>query len=171
MDDLKSLIRSVPDFPIEGILFRDITTLLQEPEGLARVMGALTARYEGQSIDLVAGVESRGFMFGTPLALALGAGFVPIRKPGKLPAEVIFEEYTLEYGTNRLEVHVDAIKRGQRVLLIDDLLATGGTAVAGARLIERLGGEVVEALFVIELAELGGRERLAPRPVWSLLQY
>lgn len=126
MEHLKELIRGVPNFPIEGILFYDITTLLKKPEGLAAVVQALIERYRDEKVDLVAGIESRGFMFGTPLALELGAGFVPIRKPGKLPAETIYREYSLEYGSNRLEIHRDAIQPGQRVLVIDDLLATGG---------------------------------------------
>jgi adenine phosphoribosyltransferase len=145
MEDLKAWIRSVPDFPIPGILFYDITTLLKRPEGLAAVIEALIEQYRDEQVDIVAGIESRGFMFGTPLALELNAGFVPIRKPGKLPAETIHREYELEYGNNRLEIHRDAIQPGQRVLVIDDLLATGGTAKASIELIEELGGTVVGA--------------------------
>jgi adenine phosphoribosyltransferase len=171
MEHLKALIRDVPDFPIEGILFKDITTLLKDPQGLAETIEALVAQYEGQEIDLVAGMESRGFIFGVPLALAFNAGFVAIRKPGKLPAETIHREYALEYGTNRLEVHRDAIQPGQRVLLVDDLLATGGTAKASAELIEELGGEIVGAAFVIELEFLNGRQGLGDYEVFSLLKY
>lgn len=171
MEDLKALIRDVPDFPIEGILFKDITTLLKDAEGLAQTINALVERYQHESIDIVAGIESRGFIFGVPLALALNVGFVPIRKPGKLPAATIHREYALEYGTNRLEVHQDAIQAGQRVLLIDDLLATGGTAKASAELIEELGGDLVSIAFVIELAFLNGRDVLAGYDVFSLLTY
>jgi adenine phosphoribosyltransferase len=171
MDDLKVWIRSVPDFPIPGILFYDITTLLKRPEGLAAVIEALIEQYRDEQVDIVAGIESRGFMFGTPLALELNAGFVPIRKPGKLPAETIHREYELEYGNNRLEIHRDAIQPGQRVLVIDDLLATGGTAKASIELIEELGGTVVGAAFVVELAFLNGRETLKGCEVFSLLTY
>ena len=171
MNDLKVLIRDVPDFPIPGILFKDITTLLKDPNGLARVQALFVEQYEEQQIDVVVGIESRGFIFGTPLALALNAGFVPVRKPGKLPAETIYREYSLEYGTNRLELHQDAIEPGQRVLLIDDLLATGGTAKASVELIEELGGEVVGIGFVIELSFLNGRDVLGDYNVSSLITY
>lgn len=171
MEHLKALIRDVPDFPMQGILFRDVTPLLRDPKGLAQVVDALAERYRGQGIDVVAGIESRGFMFGVPLAVALGTGFVPIRKLGKLPAEKITREYALEYGTNSLEVHRDAVKPGERVLMVDDLLATGGTANAAAGLVEELGAVVVEAAFVIELAFLNGRAALEGRPVHALLTY
>jgi adenine phosphoribosyltransferase len=171
MEHLKALIRDVPDFPMQGILFRDVTPLLRDPQGIRQVVDALAERYRGQRIDAVAGIESRGFLFGAPLALALGTGFVPIRKLGKLPAEKITREYALEYGTNSLEVHRDAVKPGERVLLVDDLLATGGTARAAAGLVEELGGEVVETAFVIELAFLNGRAALEGRPVHALLTY
>ena len=171
MNDLKVLIRDVPDFPIPGILFKDITTLLKDPNGLARVQALFVEQYEEQQIDVVVGIESRGFIFGTPLALALNAGFVPVRKPGKLPAETIYREYSLEYGTNRLELHQDAIEPGQRVLLIDDLLATGGTAKASVELIEELGGDVVGIGFVIELSFLNGRDVLRDYNVSSLITY
>ncbi|HEX6040427.1 adenine phosphoribosyltransferase [Longimicrobium sp.] len=171
MEHLKALIRDVPDFPMQGILFRDVTPLLRDPRGLRQVVDALAERYRGQGIDVVAGIESRGFLFGAPLAVALGTGFVPIRKLGKLPAEKITREYALEYGTNSLEVHRDAVKPGERVLLVDDLLATGGTARAAASLVEELGGEVVETAFVIELAFLNGRAVMDGRPVHSLLTY
>jgi adenine phosphoribosyltransferase len=171
MEHLKALIRDVPDFPMPGILFRDVTPLLRDPRGLAQVVDAFAERYRGQGIDAVAGIESRGFIFGTPLALALGVGFVPIRKLGKLPADKISREYALEYGTNSLEVHRDAVRPGERVLLVDDLLATGGTARAAAELLEELGAQVVEAAFVIELAFLNGRAALDGRPAHALLAY
>lgn len=171
MEHLKALIRDVPDFPLQGILFRDVTPLLRDPGGLSQVVDALAERYRGQGIDVVAGIESRGFLFGAPVALALGTGFVPIRKLGKLPAEKVTREYALEYGTNSLEVHRDAVKPGERVLLVDDLLATGGTARAAASLVEDLGGTVVETAFVIELAFLNGRAALDGRPVHALLTY
>jgi adenine phosphoribosyltransferase len=171
MEHLKALIRDVPDFPMQGILFRDVTPLLRDPQGLAQVVDAFAERYRGQGIDAVAGIESRGFLFGAPLAVALGVGFVPIRKLGKLPAEKISREYALEYGTNSLEVHRDAVRSGERVLLLDDLLATGGTARAASELLEELGAQVVEAAFVIELAFLNGRAALDGRPVHALLTY
>lgn len=171
MEHLKALIRDVPDFPMQGILFRDVTPLLRDPQGLAQVVDAFAERYRGQGIDAVAGIESRGFLFGAPLAVALGVGFVPIRKLGKLPADKISREYALEYGTNSLEVHRDAVRPGERVLLLDDLLATGGTARAAAELLEELGAQVVEAAFVIELAFLDGRATLDGRPVHALLTY
>jgi adenine phosphoribosyltransferase len=171
MEHLKALIRDVPDFPMQGILFRDVTPLLRDPQGLTQVVDALAERYRGQGIDAVAGIESRGFLFGAPLAVALGVGFVPIRKLGKLPADKISREYALEYGTNSLEVHRDAVQPGERVLLLDDLLATGGTARAASELLEELGAQVVEAAFVIELAFLDGRKALGSRPVHALLTY
>jgi adenine phosphoribosyltransferase len=171
MDHLKALVRDVPDFPSPGILFRDITPLLRDPEGLRSVIAALADRFRGRGVDLVAGVESRGFLFGAPLALALGVGFVPIRKPGKLPAETIRREYSLEYGTSQLEVHRDGIRPGERVLIVDDVLATGGTAAAGLELIEACGGEPIAAAFVVELSALGGREVLRDYVVDSLLRY
>lgn len=171
MEHLKALIRDVPDFPMPGILFRDVTPLLRDPGGLRQVVDALAARYRGQEIDVVAGIESRGFLFGAPLALALGVGFVPIRKLGKLPADRITREYALEYGTNALEMHRDAVRPGERVLLIDDLLATGGTARAASELIEEVGGRVAEVAFLIELAFLNGRAALDGRPVHALLAY
>ena len=171
MEHLRALIRDVPDFPMQGILFRDVTPLLREPGALREVVAHFAQRYAGAGIDVVAGIESRGFIFGAPLALELGVGFVPIRKLGKLPAEKIHLEYALEYGTATLEVHVDAVTPGQRVLLIDDLLATGGTARASIQLIETLGGVVHQAAFLIELAFLDGRRALDGHDVYSLLQY
>lgn len=171
MDDLKALIRDVPDFPIPGIIFKDITTLLKVPDGLKAVNDYLIDRYKDEHIDIVAAIESRGFMFGTPLALALGAGFVPIRKAGKLPAERISREYALEYGKAQLELHRDAVQPGQRVLIIDDVLATGGTAKAAVELVEELGGNVVGTAFVIELSFLPGRTTLEGTDVFSLVTY
>jgi adenine phosphoribosyltransferase len=171
VDHLKALIRDIPDFPLPGILFRDVTPLLRDPHGLRSVVDALAERYGGASLDAVAGVESRGFVFGAPLAVALGVGFVPIRKVGKLPAATVKREYALEYGTNTLEMHADAVSTGERVLLVDDLLATGGTARAAVELIEAVGGTVVAAAFVIELAFLNGREALPGTRVDALITY
>jgi adenine phosphoribosyltransferase len=171
MDSLKSLIRDVPDFPSHGILFRDVTPLLRDPAGLARVVDALAERYSGAGVDVVAGIESRGFIFGAPLALRLGVGFVPVRKPGKLPADKIRREYVLEYGTGALEVHVDAVRPGERVLLVDDLLATGGTAAAAVALLEQIGGTVADVAFVVELEFLAGRRALEGYAVHSLVRY
>lgn len=169
--DLASTIRSVPNFPIEGILFYDITTLLKNPVALQETIDQLTAEYQNKKIDVVVGMESRGFIFGMPLAYQLGVGFVPIRKPGKLPAKKLSESYSLEYGINTLEIHVDGIEAGQHVLIVDDLLATGGTAKASCNLVEKLGGKVVGLAFVIELSFLNGRKKLADYEVFSLLQY
>jgi adenine phosphoribosyltransferase len=171
MEDLKSYIREVPDYPKPGILFYDITTLLKDPEGLKRVLDAFHERYKGAKIDKVVGMESRGFIFAPTLAYQLGAGFVPVRKPGKLPAETLSESYELEYGTDSLEVHRDAIAEGERVLIVDDLIATGGTAQATARLVEACGGKIVGMGFVIELTFLDGRGKLDGYEVSSLLAY
>ncbi len=159
---IKSKIRTIPDYPKKGIMFRDITTLIKDPVGFRLVVDSLTQRYSHSQFqfDTVVGIESRGFIIGAALAYALGKGFIPIRKKGKLPAEVEYQEYALEYGTDRIEIHKDALKRGERVLLIDDLLATGGTALAAAALIEKLGGVVVEMAFVVDLPEVGGRKKL-----------
>src|SRR3989344_1998329 len=157
---LKSKIRTIPNFPKYGIMFRDITTLLSDNEGMEKVMEIFYKKYKDSGIDLIAGVESRGFIIGGMLANKLKVGFVPIRKPGKLPYETIKESYMLEYGSDSVEIHKDAIKPGQKVLLIDDLIATGGTALAAANLVERLGGKIVECAFVIELVELKGKEKL-----------
>ena len=171
MDDLKSYIREVPDYPKPGILFYDITTLLKDADGLRQALDAFAERYEGQQIDRVVGIESRGFIFAPSLAVRLGAGFVPIRKPGKLPAETISESYELEYGTDTIEIHRDAISKGERVLIVDDLIATGGTAVAAAALVEKLGGVVAGLGFLVELTFLNGREKLSGYEVTSLLAY
>jgi adenine phosphoribosyltransferase len=170
-DGLKKLIREVPDFPKKGILFYDITTLLKDKAGLTRLIDAFADHYAGQKIDLVLGMEARGFIFAPVLAYRLKAGFVPVRKPGKLPAETVKVSYDLEYGSNTLEVHKDAIGKGQRVLIVDDLLATGGTAAATAQLASGLGAEIAGLAFVVELDFLKGREKLAKYDVFSLLHY
>ncbi len=169
--DLASMIRDVPDFPVEGILFKDITTLIKDAEAFQQAIEGLLDRYRGQDIDLVVSIEARGYIFGAPVAYALGAGFVPIRKPGKLPAETISVEYTLEYGSNVLEMHQDAIEAGQKVLVVDDLLATGGSAKAAIDLVERLGGQVVGVLFLIDLTFLKGVEKLKGYEVFSLIEF
>jgi adenine phosphoribosyltransferase len=170
-EGLKKLIREVPDLPKKGILFYDITTLLKDKLGFARLIDALSENYIGKEIDLVLGMEARGFIFGPALAYRLNAGFVPVRKPGKLPAETVNVSYDLEYGSNSLEIHKDAINRGQRVLIVDDLLATGGTAVATAELAHGLGAQIAGLAFVVELDFLNGRERLKKYDVFSLLHY
>ena len=170
-DQLKKLIREVPDFPKKGILFYDITTLLRDKTGFARLIDLFSEHYIGKQIDLVLGMEARGFIFGPALAYRLNAGFVPVRKPGKLPAATSRVEYDLEYGSNALEIHKDAIEPGQRVLIVDDLLATGGTAEATARLASSLGGKIASLAFVVELDFLKGREKLGGYDVFSLLHY
>ena len=169
--DLYSLIRDVADFPTEGILFRDITPLLQNAEGLQYAVDAMADELEGVDFDLVIGPESRGFIFGVPLAYKLKKGFVPVRKPGKLPYECISQSYDLEYGKSTIEMHIDAIKKGQKVVIVDDLLATGGTTQAMIELIEKLGGEVVKIVYLIELEGLDGKKVLGDKPVVSLLKY
>ena len=171
MEQLKQLIREVPNFPKPGILFYDITTLLKDPTGLKAVIDAFKERYQHKGIESVLGIEARGFIFAPALAYAIGAGFVPIRKPKKLPARTVREEYQLEYGTDSIEVHADAIRPGQRVLIVDDLLATGGTAAAAVRLAEKLGGKVAGLGFVVELDFLHGRGKLQDHEVFSLLHY
>ena len=171
--DLINSIRDVPDYPKPGVLFKDITTLLNNPVQFAKLIDGLAERYESMGLDYIAGVDSRGFIFGAPLALKLGIGFVPIRKAGKLPSKTISESYSLEYGEDELEMHVDAFhgKAGAKVLLIDDLIATGGTAVAAAKLIGRVEAECVEACFLISLEFLGGRKELeAVTPVYSVIE-
>jgi adenine phosphoribosyltransferase len=170
-EELKRLIREVPDFPKKGILFYDITTLLKDKKGYATLIDILAERYIGKDVDLILGMEARGFIFGPALAYRLNAGFVPVRKPGKLPAATARVEYDLEYGSNVLEVHQDAIRKGQRVLIVDDLLATGGTAEATAKLATKLGAEITGLAFVIELDFLKGREKLKPYDVFSVLHY
>ncbi|OGT11363.1 MAG: adenine phosphoribosyltransferase [Gallionellales bacterium RIFCSPHIGHO2_02_FULL_57_16] len=157
---IKSRIRTVPHYPKQGVMFRDITTLLKDPVGFRVTINELVNRYTGVKIDRVAGIEARGFIIGAALAFQLGVGFVPIRKKGKLPAKTVGHDYALEYGTDRIEMHVDAVAKGERVLLVDDLIATGGTAEAAVKLIESMGGKIVECCFVIDLPDLGGRKRL-----------
>lgn len=168
---LEQYIRNIPDFPIPGIQFKDITPLLAHGPAFRAVIDAFTQRYAHQQVDAIVGIESRGFIFSAPVAINLGLGLVPIRKPGKLPDQTLGVEYALEYGSNRLEIHCDAVKPGARVVLIDDLLATGGTIGAACSLLEQLGAEIVETAFVIELGFLDGRTRLANRSVYSLLTY
>src|SRR5437588_11211182 len=170
-DHLKRLIREIPDFPKKGILFYDITTLLKDKTGFAMLIDKLSEHYISQDIDLVLGMEARGFIFAPALAYRLNAGFVPVRKPGKLPAECVKFDYALEYGTNTLEIHKDAIRKGQRVLIVDDLLATGGTARATADLVKQLGGEVHALAFLIELVALNGRQRLQGERLHTVLKY
>ena len=171
MDDLKTKIRHVPDFPKAGILFYDITTLMQDAAGFRAAIDSLSLPFKDQGIDLVVGIESRGFIFGAAVADRIGAGFSPVRKPGKLPSTRIRATYALEYGTDSLEIHDDAVKKGQRVLIVDDLLATGGTARATTDLVTGLGGEVHALAFLIELVALNGRAKLAGETVHSVLKY
>ncbi|KAM0847305.1 hypothetical protein ACQ4PT_055085 [Festuca glaucescens] len=170
VERIASTIRVIPDFPKPGILFQDITTLLLDPQAFRDTTDLFVERYKDKGITVVAGVEARGFIFGPPIALAIGAKFVPIRKPKKLPGEVISEEYSLEYGTDKIEMHVGAVQPNDRVVIVDDLIATGGTLSAAAKLIERVGAEVVECACVIELPELKGRDKLGNRPVFDLVQ-
>lgn len=169
--DLKNRIREIKDFPKKGVSFKDITTLLKEGETLRYLIEGLSDRLKDLNIDIIAAPEARGFLIGTPVAYNLGVGFVPIRKPGKLPAETISREYELEYGTDLLEIHKDAIEPGQRVALLDDLLATGGTILAAAKLIEQLGGKVITINFIIELSYLNGKDVLKDYKVNSLIKY
>jgi adenine phosphoribosyltransferase len=171
VQDVESLIRAIPDFPIPGILFRDITTLLKDAAGFKAMIDLFADRYKGSKIDCVVGIEARGYMIGAPLAYLLGAGFVPVRKPGKLPGSKHTEEYALEYGTNSLEIHDDAVGQGQRVLIVDDLLATGGTIAATQRLLAKLGADVVGVAVLIELVALGGRKSLGSADVTSFITY
>jgi adenine phosphoribosyltransferase len=169
--DLKAKIRNVPDFPKPGILFYDITTLLRDRDGFHHVVEALAAPFKGQNVDLIVGIESRGFILGGAVADALGAGFVPVRKPGKLPARAVKESYALEYGTDALEIHEDAVTPGQRVVIVDDVIATGGTAKATASLVRRLGGTVQALAFLVELEFLNGREKLAGETIHTVIRY
>jgi adenine phosphoribosyltransferase len=171
MDDLKQIIRDIPDFPKKGIIFKDITTLLQDAKSYQRMVDLLAHRYIGQKIDKVVGVEARGFIIGSVLAYKLGAGVVLVRKPGKLPSEKFSKTYELEYGSDTLEMHKDAIKPGEKVLIADDLLATGGTMSAVVDMVNQLGGEIVECCFMTELTFLEGRKRLPEGKVYSLLQF
>jgi len=173
MDSIKSKIRTIPHFPKQGIMFRDITTLLKDAQGFRKVIDEFVQRYTGVPIDVIVGLEARGFILGGAIAHQLGKGFVPIRKAGKLPHKTISHEYSLEYGKDKIEVHEDAIKKGDRVLIIDDLIATGGTCLAAAALVEKLGGKIVETAFVIDLPEVGGRKKLedAGYKVFALCEF
>ncbi len=170
-ESIKSKIRMVPHWPKKGIMFRDVTTLIKDPEGLRETIDLLYNRYKDKKIDYIIGIESRGFIFGAPLAYLLKCGFVPIRKPGKLPAEVVSEEYILEYGTDKIEIHKDAITKGDRIVIVDDLLATGGTINAARNLVKKLGGDIVECTFVIELPELKGREKIQGENIYSIVAF
>lgn len=171
MNDIKKMIRDVPDFPKKGIMFRDITTAVKDAQTMHKIVDLMAKEYENEKIDYVAGIESRGFIFGMPIAYKLGCGFIPIRKPGKLPAQTISQEYTLEYGTDKIEMHKDALKKGDRVLIVDDLLATGGTAAAAVKLVQSA-ADVVGVAFVIELEDLEGRKKLPENiKVSSLVKY
>jgi adenine phosphoribosyltransferase len=168
---LKTLIRSIPDFPKPGIVFRDITPLIADADALREAARLMADPFRNDGIDLVIGIESRGFIFGAAVAIELGAGFVPIRKPGKLPFKTVRQEYSLEYGTDTIEMHADAVRKGQRVLMVDDLLATGGTMAAACRLVEGLGGVVAGTSFLVELTFLGGRKKLGNRRTVALIDY
>lgn len=171
MKKVEDYVRTIPDFPEPGIMFRDVTSVLQDKEGLKLAIDSMIKLLEGIDFDVIAGTESRGFMFGVPIAYAMGKSFVPVRKKGKLPCETVSESYDLEYGSAEIEMHKDAVKPGQKVVLVDDLIATGGTIEASIRLVERLGGEVVKVIFLMELAGLKGREKLAGYEVASVITY
>lgn len=171
MKKIEEYVRSIPDFPEDGIIFRDVTSVLQDADGLKLAIDSMIALLDGVDFDVIAGTESRGFMFGMPIAYALGKSFVPIRKKGKLPCETISEEYDLEYGSAVIEMHKDAVAPGQKVVLVDDLIATGGTIKASAHMVERLGGKVVKMIFLMELAGLKGRDQLAGYDVASVITY
>ena len=170
-ESIKSKIRTIPHWPKEGIMFRDITTLLKDPVGFKETIDLLHRRYKDKDIDKVIGIESRGFIFGAPLAYLLGCGFIPIRKPGKLPAECESEEYTLEYGTDKIEIHKDAITEGDKILIVDDLIATAGTASAARNLVKKLGGELIECAFIVELTDLKGRDKLKGENIYSVVEF
>ena len=170
--EIKKSIRNIPDYPKPGIQFKDITTAMKNPQIFREIIDLMAAHFAVQKIDYVVGIDARGFIFGAALAYKLGCGFVPVRKPGKLPADTIAEEYALEYGTDKLEIHKDALKKGDRVIIVDDLIAVGGTAEAAAKLVEKLGAKIVSFAFVIELNELGGSAKLESRAeVYSLVQF
>ena len=171
MKKLEDYVRCIPDFPSEGVMFRDITSVIQDPDGLKLAIDSMIEVVKEVDFDVVVGTESRGFIFGMPIAYALGKGFVPCRKKGKLPCETISEEYSLEYGTAEIEIHTDAIKKGQKVVIVDDLIATGGTVEAAIKLIERLGGEVVACVFLTELVDLKGRDVLEGYRVESIVKF
>ncbi|NQT24504.1 adenine phosphoribosyltransferase [candidate division KSB1 bacterium] len=169
--DLKAIIRDVYDFPKKGIVFKDITTLLMHPKAFDQSIDDLCQPFQDKGIELVVGIEARGFLFGGAMARQLGAGFIPVRKPGKLPADIIKETYSLEYGSDTVEIHADAIRLGQKILVVDDLLATGGTAAAAVKLVEKLGGQIAGVAFLIELDFLNGREKLKDYSIHSLIHF
>ena len=168
---IKSKVRSIPNWPIKGVIFRDITTLLQDPKAFKDICSIFYNRYAKQNVDKIVGIDARGFLFGSVLAYELGIGFTPIRKKGKLPYNTISESYTLEYGEETIEIHEDAIDRGDRIVIIDDLMATGGTIAASAALVEKLGGDILECAFVIELPDLKGREKMGDRNLFAILEF
>ena len=168
---IKSKVRSIPNWPIKGVIFRDITTLLQDPKASKEICQIFFNRYVNEKVDKIVGIDARGFLFGSVLAVELGIGFVPIRKKGKLPYKTISESYTLEYGEETIEIHEDAIDRGDRIVIIDDLMATGGTIAASAALVEKLGGDILECAFVIELPDLKGREKMGDRNLFAILEF
>ncbi|UCD80654.1 MAG: adenine phosphoribosyltransferase [Desulfobacterales bacterium] len=170
-DYIKSKVRSIPDWPIKGVIFRDITTLLQDPLAHREICSIFLNRYANENIDKIVGIDARGFLFGSVLAYNLDVGFVPVRKNGKLPYKTISESYTLEYGEETIEIHEDAIEKGERVIIVDDLMATGGTITAAANLVEKLGGVIVECAFVVELPDLKGRVKLGNRKVFSIIEF
>ena len=168
---IKSKVRSIPNWPIKGVIFRDITTLLQDPKAFKEICQIFYNRYANEKVDRIVGIDARGFLFGSVLAYELGIGFVPIRKKGKLPYKTISESYTLEYGEETIEIHEDAIEKGDRVVIIDDLMATGGTIAASAALVEKLGGDILECAFVIELPDLKGREKMGDRNLFAIIEF
>jgi adenine phosphoribosyltransferase len=168
---IKNKVRSIPNWPIKGVIFRDITTLLQDPKAFKEICQIFFNRYVNEKVDKIVGIDARGFLFGSVLAVELGIGFVPIRKKGKLPYKTISESYTLEYGEETIEIHEDAIDRGDRIVIIDDLMATGGTIAASAALVEKLGGDILECAFVIELPDLKGREKMGDRNLFAILEF
>jgi adenine phosphoribosyltransferase len=171
MEDLKNKIRSIPGFPVENVIFRDITTLMQDGDAFRKACDYFYDRYKGQQIDKVVGIDARGFVFGAVLAYHLNVGFVPVRKKGKLPYKTIHEKYELEYGSAEVEIHEDAIQKGEKIVIIDDLIATGGTVAAAANLVEKLGGHIVECAFLVELPDLKGREALKDRKIYSMIEF
>jgi adenine phosphoribosyltransferase len=170
-DYIKSKVRSIPDWPIKGVIFRDITTLLEDPQAFKAICSIFYNRYVNEKVDKIVGIDARGFLFGSVLAYELGIGFIPIRKKGKLPSKTISESYTLEYGEETIEIHEDAISRGDRVVIVDDLMATGGTIAASAALVEKLGGDLLECAFVIELPDLKGREKMENRNCFAIIEF
>ena len=168
---IKSKVRSIPNWPIKGVIFRDITTLLQDPKAFKEISSIFYSRYAHQKVDKIVGIDARGFLFGAVLAYKLGIGFIPVRKKGKLPYKTVGESYTLEYGEETVEIHEDAIQQGERIVIVDDLMATGGTISAAVNLVEKLGGDIMECAFVIELPDLKGRQKIANQTIYSILEF